>query len=160
MKPYQGTRRSIPEEKRIRREHRLGNIAQAVGPPSGKLLSLVAALAPGPAGMALRGILGAFDALEDRKRLEENRALKAEVLSLRKAVEALEQLAAEKEAESVAPAAPPADVPAATEAVPEVPPEPVAPAPEPATPPPAPAPQGFLDSLLARLKDAPPSDSP
>ena len=88
MKPYKGRRLSAAE-----RTHRLETLAEAVGPATGRLMSLVAGLAPGPAGMALRGILGAYDAMEERKREEENRELQAEVRALRKAVTALEGLA-------------------------------------------------------------------
>jgi hypothetical protein len=137
MKPYQGRRwvGKLPPE---RREHVKNNIAQALQQPAGAILGLVASLAPGPAGIALRAILGAFDNLAERKKLEEDRELRAKVLSLRKAVDALEVLAEQK-----------ADEPAPAIAAPAVETKQPDAAPEPEQ---AQAPLTPLDQLLQSLK--------
>ena len=134
-------------ERRAQRRHRQNNIAQGLQQPVGALIGLIASLAPGPAGIALRAILSAYDGLKERKALEENRALRAQVLSLRKAVDELTAIAAEAEAEHN----PPSVAEPASEPVP--PPVPI-PAPEPAKPaePAPPPPSGALAELLARLK--------
>lgn len=92
--PYASRREAAAriQERRERRMHRLFYLSQAVGPATGRLFSVLANLAPGPAGTILRGILGAYAALEKR---EETRELKAEIAALKKAVAELEGLANE-----------------------------------------------------------------
>ena len=83
---------ALAKERRERRAHRLFYLAQSVGPATGRLFSVVASLAPGPAGMILKGLTSAYAALEKR---EATRELRAELAALKKAVAELEKLAEE-----------------------------------------------------------------
>lgn len=112
--PYAAHRKAAKAiaERRIRREHKLAHIADAIGPTMAQVISAATALAPGPMGMALRAVL---HVVGKQEQLSESRVMRAKILSLTKAVEAIGEISREAFEDSLDPLA--ADGPQSREIV-------------------------------------------